>query len=284
MIRTTLLLGALTGLIMGIGQWLGGPHGLLIAFAFALLMNFGSYWFSDKIVLAAYGARQVSEAEAPMLSRMVHNLSLQAGLPMPKLYIMPSDAANAFATGRNPEHAAVAVTEGILRLMNERELTGVLAHELAHVKNRDILISSIAATLAGAIMMIADMARWTAIFGGMSRDEEHDGSGVGVLGLIVMSVVAPLAAMIIQMAISRTREYAADATGARTSGDPLGLALALEKLGAAAERIPLDASPQTSHLFIVKPFSGRSLLQLFSTHPPLQDRIARLRAMAGQRP
>jgi heat shock protein HtpX len=284
MIRTTLLLGALTGLIMGIGQWLGGPHGLFIAFAFALLMNFGSYWFSDKIVLAAYGARQVSEAEAPMLYRMVHNLSLQAGLPMPKLYIMPSDAANAFATGRNPEHAAVAVTEGLLRLMNERELTGVLAHELAHVKNRDILISSIAATLAGVIMMIADMARWTAIFGGMSRDEEHDGAGGGVLGLIVMSVVAPLAAMIIQMAISRTREYAADATGARTSGDPLGLALALEKLGAAAERIPLDASPQTSHLFIVKPFSGRSLLQLFSTHPPLPDRIARLRAMAGQQP
>src|SRR5262245_22485303 len=174
MLRTTLLLGALTGLIMGIGQWLGGSNGLIIAFIFALLMNFGSYWFSDKIVLAAYGARQVSEAEAPLLYRIVHNLALQAGLPMPKLYIIPSEAANAFATGRNPQHAAVAVTAGILRLMNERELTGVLAHELAHVKNRDILISSIAATLAGVIMMIADMARWTAIFGGMSRNDENE--------------------------------------------------------------------------------------------------------------
>ena len=283
MLRTTLLLGALTGLIMGIGQWLGGSNGLIIAFIFALLMNFGSYWFSDKIVLAAYGARQVSEAEAPLLYRIVHNLALQAGLPMPKLYIIPSEAANAFATGRNPQHAAVAVTAGILRLMNERELTGVLAHELAHVKNRDILISSIAATLAGVIMMIADMARWTAIFGGMSRNDENENGGGSLIGLIVMSLVAPLAAMIIQMAISRTREYAADMTGARTSGDPLGLASALGKLGAAAEGIPLDASPQTSHLFIVKPLSGRSLIQLFSTHPPLEDRIARLRTMAGQR-
>ena len=282
MLRTTLLLGALTGIIMAIGHLLGGSQGLVVAFIFAAVMNFGSYWFSDKIVLSMYGARQVSEAEAPMLYRIVHNLALQAGMPMPKLYIIPTDAANAFATGRNPEHAAVAVTEGILRMMNERELTGVLAHELSHVKNRDILISSIAATLAGVIMMIASMARWAAIFGGYSRSDDREGGG-GVLGLIAMSILAPIAAMIIQMAISRTREYAADASGARTSGDPLALAAALRKLGLASERIPLDASPQTSHLFIVNPLSGRSLMQLFSTHPPLEDRIARLEAMAGQR-
>jgi len=282
MFRTTLLLGALTGLIMGIGQMLGGSQGLTIAFVFAILMNFGSYWFSDKIVLAMYGARQVSEADAPMLYRIVHNLTVRAGLPMPKLYIIPSEAANAFATGRNPHHAAVAVTEGILRLMNERELTGVLAHELSHVKNRDILISSIAATLAGVIMMVANMARWAAIFGGFNRDDDRDGGG-GIIGLIAMSILAPMAAMIIQMAISRTREYAADATGARMSGDPLGLASALKKLGMASERIPLDASPQTAHFFIVNPLSGRSFMQLFSTHPPLEDRIARLETMAGQR-
>ena len=282
MVRTTLLLGALTGIIMGIGHLLGGSQGLVIAFVFAVIMNFGSYWFSDKIVLAMYSARQVSEAEAPMLYRIVHNLALRAGIPMPKLYIIPSESPNAFATGRSPQHAAVAATEGILRLMNERELTGVLAHELSHVKNRDILISSIAATLAGVIMMVANMMRWAAIFGGMSRDNDREGGG-GILGLIVMAIVAPLAAMIIQMAISRTREYAADASGARMSGDPLGLASALEKLGAASQRIPLDASPQTSHLFIVNPLSGRSLMQLFSTHPPLEDRIERLRTMAGQR-
>lgn len=282
MLRTTLLLGALTGIILWFGQFLGGPDGLVIAFVFTVLLNFGSYWFSDRIVLAMYGAHQVSEAEAPGLYRIVHNLTLQAGLPMPRLYIISSEAANAFATGRNPEHAAVAVTEGILRLMTERDLTGVLAHELAHVKNRDILISSIAATLAGAIMMIANMARWAMIFGGTNRDNEREGGG-GVLGLILMSILAPLAALIIQMAISRTREFAADATGARFSGDPLGLASALEKLGFASERIPLDASPQSAHLFIVNPLSGRSFMQLFSTHPPLQERIARLRAMAGQR-
>ncbi len=282
MLRTTLLLGALTGIIMAIGHLLGGTQGLTIAFIFAAIMNFGSYWFSDKIVLAMYSARQVGEAEAPMLYRIVHNLTLQAGMPMPKLYIISTDAANAFATGRNPEHAAVAVTEGILRLMSERELTGVLSHELSHVTNRDILISSIAATLAGVIMMIANMARWAAIFGGFSRNDEREGGG-GIIGLIAMSILAPFAAMIIQMAISRTREYAADASGARMSGDPLALASALRKLGLASERIPLDASPQTSHLFIVNPFSGRSLMQLFSTHPPLEDRIARLEAMAGQR-
>lgn len=281
MLRTTLLLGALTGLILGIGQFAGGSQGLTLAFIFAVIMNFGSYWFSDKIVLAMYRARQVNEAEAPMLYRTVHNLALRVGMPMPKLYIIPAEGANAFATGRNPQHAAVAVTEGILRLMNERELTGVLAHELSHVRNRDILISSIAATLAGVIMMIANMARWAAIFGGMQRDDREGGGGA--LGLIVMAIIAPLAAAIIQMAISRTREFAADETGARMSGDPLGLASALGKLGAAAERIPLDASPQTSHLFIVNPLSGRSLMRLFSTHPPLEERIERLQTMAGQR-
>jgi heat shock protein HtpX len=282
MVRTTLLLGALTGLIMLIGQWLGGSHGMVIAFVFAIIMNFASYWFSDKIVLAMYRARQVNEAEAPMLYRIVHNLAVRARMPMPRLYIIPSESPNAFATGRNPQHAVVAVTEGILRLMNERELTGVLAHELSHVQNRDILISSIAATLAGVVMMVADMARFAAIFGGMSRDDDREGGG-GIIGLIAMSILAPIAAMIIQMAISRTREYEADATGARMSGDPLGLASALGKLGMASERIPMDASPQTAHLFIVNPLKGRSLLQLFSTHPPLEDRIARLQAMAGQR-
>jgi heat shock protein HtpX len=265
---------------MLIGQWLGGSQGLVIAFVFAVLMNFGSYWFSDKIVLAMYRAREVSEAEAPMLYRIVHNLAVRAGMPMPRLYIIPSESPNAFATGRNPQHAAVAVTEGILRLMNERELTGVLAHELSHVQNRDILISSIAATLAGVVMMVANMARWAAFFGGMNRDDREGGGGI--IGLIAMSILAPVAAAIIQMAISRTREYEADASGARMSGDPLGLASALGKLGAASERIPLDASPQTSHLFIVNPLSGRSLMQLFSTHPPLEERITRLRRMAGQ--
>jgi heat shock protein HtpX len=282
MLRTTLLLGALTGIIMAIGQWLGGSQGLIIAFGFAVLMNFGSYWFSDKIVLAAYGARQVSEAEAPMLYRIVHNLALRARMPMPKLYIMPSDAANAFATGRNPQHAAVAVTEGILRLMNERELTGVLAHELSHVRNRDILISTIAATLAGVIVHIANMAQWAAIFGGFRRSDDGEGGSSG-LELILMAILAPIAATIIQLAISRTREFAADETGARMSGDPLGLASALRKLGFASERLPLDASPQTSHLFIVNPLSGRSLAKLFSTHPPLEERISRLEAMAGAR-
>jgi heat shock protein HtpX len=282
MLRTTILLGALTGIIMAMGQWLGGSQGLTIAFILAVIMNFGSYWFSDKIVLAAYGARQVNEAEAPMLYRIVHNLALRVGMPMPRVYIIPSDAANAFATGRNPQHAAVAVTEGIMRLMNERELTGVLAHELSHVKNRDILISSIAATLAGVIIHVANMAQWAAMFGGFRRDNDED-SGGGILGLIAMAIFAPLAATIIQMAISRTREFAADETGARMSGDPLGLASALHKLGVASERIPLDASPQTSHLFIVNPLSGRSLARLFSTHPPLEERIARLEAMAGKR-
>jgi heat shock protein HtpX len=282
MLRTTILLGALTGIIMAMGQWLGGTHGMTIAFIFAIIINFGSYWFSDKIVLAAYSARQVSEAEAPMLYRIVHNLTLKAGMPMPKVYIIPQDSPNAFATGRNPQHAAVAVTEGIMRLMNERELTGVLAHELGHVRNRDILISSIAATLAGVIIHVAHMAQWAAMFGGFGSRDDREGGG-GALGLILMAILAPLAATIIQMAISRTREYAADDSGARLCSDPLALASALRKLGMASERIPLDASPQTSHLFIVNPLSGQSFARLFSTHPPLEERIERLERMAGQR-
>lgn len=282
MLRTTVLLGALTGIIMAMGQWLGGTHGMTIAFVIAVVMNFGSYWFSDKIVLAAYSAREVTEAEAPMLYRIVHNLALKARMPMPRVYLIPQDSPNAFATGRNPQHAAVAVTEGLMRLMNEREITGVLAHELGHVQNRDILISSIAATLAGVIIHVANMAQWAAMFGGFRRSDDED-SGGGVIGLILMAILAPLAATVIQMAISRTREFAADEAGAKMAGDPLGLAGALRKLGMASERIPLNASPQTSHLFIVNPLSGATFARLFSTHPPLEERIERLERLAGVR-
>jgi heat shock protein HtpX len=277
-IKTVLLLGLMTGLILGIGQLFGGPQGMAVAFVFSLLLNFGSYWFSDKIVLAMYRAREVSEAEAPELYQTVHKIALSAHLPMPRLYIVPSESPNAFATGRNPEHAVVAVTEGILRIMNREELEGVLAHELSHVGNRDILISSIAAALAGAIMMLANMARFAAFFGGVGRDRDEDGGGI--LGLLFMSILAPIAAMLIQMAISRSREYLADSTGARTVGNPLGLASALEKLERAKEIVPMDARPETAHLFIVNPLSGGALLGLFSTHPPIEDRIRRLRAMA----
>lgn len=278
MLRTTLLLGAMTGLIMAIGQFMGGSGGLMIAFVFAVIMNFSSYWFSDKIVLRMYGAQEATEAQAPRLHSIVHNLTVRAGLPMPKIYVIPSEGANAFATGRNPSHAAVAVTEGIMRLMDERELTGVLAHELAHVKNRDILISSVAATLAGVIMMLANMAQWTAIFGGFRGDDDDDGGGF--IGMMAMAFLAPLAASIIQMAISRTREFAADKTGAELCGDPMGLASALSKLGLASERVPMDVSPQTAHFFIVNPLSGQSFARFFSTHPPLEERISRLRSMA----
>ena len=277
MLKTTVLLALLTGLILWIGQFLGGSQGLVVAFVFAAVMNFGSYWFSDKLVLAMYQARPVGMNEAPDLYRIVQNLATRAHMPMPKLYVIPSDAANAFATGRSPEHAAVAVTEGIMRLMSWEELEGVLAHELSHVRNRDILISSIAATLAGVIMMLANMMRWAAIFGGASRDEREGGGGI--LGLLAMTILAPLAATLIQLAISRSREYQADASGAELlhNGEPL--ARALEKLETAAERVPLQANPQTAHLFIVNPLTGRSFANLFSTHPPLEERIRRLREM-----
>ncbi len=277
-LKTALLLGLLTGLILGIGQLFGGSQGLVIAFVFALLLNFGSYWFSDKIVLAMYQAREVGLNEAPELYRIVQNLTLRAQLPMPRLYVIPSRSPNAFATGRDPKHAVVAVTEGTLELMNREELEGVIAHELSHVKNRDILIGTIAATLAAVIMMLANMARWAAIFG-FGRGERDDEGGGGVLGLILMSVFAPIAAVLIQMAISRSREFFADATGARIAGNPLGLASALEKLARASELIPLEARPETAHMFIVSPLSGGSFLNLFSTHPPIEERIVRLRSM-----
>jgi heat shock protein HtpX len=282
--KTVILLTALTALILLIGGSFGGQQGLIIAFIFALVMNGSSYWFSDKIVLSLYRAREVKYDEAPELHGVVEGLSQQVGIPKPRVYVIPSQNPNAFATGRNPDHAAVAVTEGILRLLNKDELQGVLAHELAHVKNRDILIGSIAATLAGVIMMLASMARWAALFGGYGRDDEGGG---GVFGLIAMSILAPIAAMLIQFAISRSREYLADETGAKVSKNPLGLARALEKLSLAAKKIPLEASPATSqataHMFIVNPLTGKSLMSLFSTHPPTEERIKRLRAMSGFR-
>jgi len=273
--KTAVLLGALTGLLVVFGNFFGGQQGMVIAFAFALLMNFGAYWFSDRIVLAMYRAREVSEAEAPELVAMVRGLAQRARLPMPRVYVIPTPSPNAFATGRSPRHAAVAVTEGILGLMDREELEGVLAHELAHVRNRDTLISTIAATLAGVIMMLANMARWAAFFGG-GRDEEDRG---GVVGLVVMAVLAPFAALLIQMAISRAREYLADATAAQVTKKPGALASALERLQQASERLPLQANPATAHLFIVNPLSGRSFLRFFSTHPPIEERVARLRAM-----
>ncbi|MGH7472678.1 MAG: zinc metalloprotease HtpX [Candidatus Methylomirabilales bacterium] len=274
--KTIFLLGTLTGLLVVFGNYFGGTQGMMIAFLFALLMNFGAYWFSDKIVLRMYRARQVTEAEAPELVGLVRSLSQRARLPMPKVWIVPSPAPNAFATGRNPEHAAVAVTEGLLQIMNRDQLEGVLAHELGHVTNRDTLISAVAATLAGVIMMLANMARWAAFFGGGRDDEDRGG---GVVGLLVMAMLAPIAALLIQMAISRTREFVADATAAHLTKKPLALASALERLQMAAERIPLDANPATSHLFIVNPLSGRSLLRLFSTHPSVEERVKRLRAI-----
>jgi len=272
-LKTTMLLGLLTGLIVGIGGYFGGQGGMVIAFLFAGIMNFGAYWFSDKIVLRMYRAREVDPTQAPDLYRMVERLAQKAGIPTPKVFVIPNESPNAFATGRNPEHAVVAVTQGILRLMNDEELEGVIAHELGHVKNRDILISSIAATLAGAIMLLASMARWAAIFGGFGRDDDDGG---GIFGLLFMAILAPLAAMMIQMAISRTREYKADATAAEVTGTPYGLAHALEKLGKASQRIPMEANPSTAHMFIVNPLSGRSMMRMFSTHPPLEDRIRRL--------
>jgi heat shock protein HtpX len=242
------------------------------------VMNGVSYWFSDKIVLRMYGAREISAQQAPQLYRIVQELAVQAHMPMPKLYIIPQEAPNAFATGRSPNHAAVAVTEGILRLLNEAELRAVLAHELSHVKNRDVLVSTVAAVLAGAISMIANMAQWGMIFGGRSSDERNGGN---LFVMLAMMIVAPIAALLIQMAISRRREYGADETGAHLSRDPLALASALSKLQRASEATPMDANPATAHLFIVNPLSGGGLVKLFSTHPPLEDRIRRLQQMAG---
>jgi heat shock protein HtpX len=279
-VRTTLLLGALTGLIVWIGQMLGGSQGAVIALVLAAVMNLGSYWFSDRIVIAMYRGREITEVDDPELSAIVRTLARQMGMPMPRLYVIPTDSPNAFATGRNPQHAAVAVTAGIRRVLTPRELAAVLAHELAHVKNRDILVSSIAATLAGAIMIIADMARWSLIFGGGHRDDREGGGGA--LGLIFSLVLAPIAAMLIQMAVSRAREFQADDTGARTIRDPEALASALQKIAAYSEQLPLDANPSTAHLFIVNPLHGGTLRNLFSTHPPLEQRVARLQKIASE--
>ncbi len=274
--KTALLLVVLTVLLVLIGGAVGGQQGMLVAFFLALVMNVASYWFSDKMVLAMYGAKPIEESQAPGLYRIVRTLATRAAIPMPRVYLIPSETANAFATGRNPQHAAVAVTEGIMRILDEEELEGVLAHELSHVKNRDVLIATIAATLAGAITYLAHMAQWAAIFGGRRDDEEEGG---GVFGALLMAILAPFAAMLIQLAVSRAREYQADASGARLAGKPSGLAKALGKLEAASQALPMDASPATAHLFIVNPLSGRTLLRLFSTHPPIEERIARLRAM-----
>jgi heat shock protein HtpX len=276
-IRTTLLLGALTGLLMLIGGYFGGKSGVVIAFLFAMVMNFGSYWFSDKIVLRMYKAQEISESQAPELYGIVKNLALRGDLPMPRVYVIPENTPNAFATGRDENHAVVAVTEGIMRILNRDELEGVIGHELTHIKNKDMLIGSIAATLAGAIVMLANMAQWAAIFGGVSRDDDEGGGGL--IGLILMAILAPIAATIIQMAISRSREFLADAGGAKISGKPYGLAGALEKLQRASQAIPMDANPSTAHMFIVNPLTGGSLMSLFSTHPPLEERIARLKSM-----
>ena len=272
-LKTTFLLGALTGVLMLFGQIFGGRGGMMIAFVFAVVINFGSYWFSDKIVLALYRAKPVSEADDPELYSIVRNLATRAGLPMPRVFTIPQPAPNAFATGRNPDNAVVAVTDGIRQLLTAEELSGVIGHELAHIGHRDILISSIAATLARAIMMLASMARWALIFGG-GRDDDNN-----PLAAIAMAILAPIAAVIIQMAISRSREYQADATGARIAGNPRYLASALEKLSLASKRVPMAANPATSHMFIIKPFSGKKIFELFSTHPPVEKRVERLMQM-----
>ena len=276
--KTGLLLAVLTVMLVLIGGAIGGRQGMLIAFFVAVAMNFISYWFSDKMVLAAYGAQPIEEASAPRLYAIVHRLATRAGIPMPRIYLIPSETPNAFATGRNPEHAVVAVTEGIMRILDEEELEGVLAHELSHVKNRDVLISTIAATLAGAITYLAHMAQWAAMFGGRSRDD--DDGGTNPIAMILLAVLAPIAALLVQMAVSRSREFQADATGAQVAGKSWGLMKALEKLQMANQQMPMaDATPATAHLFIVNPLSGETLMRLFSTHPPLEERIARLRAM-----
>ncbi|UCF82773.1 MAG: zinc metalloprotease HtpX [Desulfobacteraceae bacterium] len=279
-IRTTILLAVMTAFILWIGQLLGGRQGMIIALILAAGMNFFSYWYSDKMVLKMYRAREVTPQQAPEIYDMVRTLTKKADLPMPRICVIPQESPNAFATGRNPNHAVVAVTEGLLRIMNREEIMGVLAHELAHVKNRDILIGSVAATMAGAIMLLATMARWSAFFGGGSEDDE---GGLGVIGLVVMSIVAPLAAVLIQMAISRSREYLADATGSSFAGHSEGLASALKKLGAYSRRLPMDANPSTAHMFTVNPLSGKNLMNLFATHPPLEERIVRLRGVRNSR-
>jgi len=281
-LKITFFLTCLTLLMVAMGNAIGGQGGMVIALLLAGGMNFFSYWYSDKIVLKMYKAKEVSETESPVFYRMVKGLAERAGMPMPKVYIIPSESPNAFATGRNPANAAVAATEGIMRILSAEELEGVMAHELAHVQNRDTLISTIAATFAGAIAMLGNMLQWAAIFGGGNSDDE--GGGGSMLGGLAMAFIAPIAAMLIQMAVSRSREFLADASGAKICGNPLALASALNKLQLASQRVPMnEATPATSHMFIVNPLKGASLAKLFSTHPPMEERIARLQAMSGGR-
>jgi heat shock protein HtpX len=272
------LMAVMTVLLVFVGSLIGGKGGMMIAFVMAIVMNAGSYWFSDKIVLRMYGGQELTQADAPELFQLTQELAANGGLPMPKVYLIRGDQPNAFATGRDPAHAAVAVTEGIMRMLSRDELRGVIAHELAHVKHRDILVGTIAATMAGAISMLANMAQWAMIFGGGRSSDDREG-GSPIAG-IVMMIVAPFAAMLIQMAISRSREFMADEGGARMAGNPIGLANALRKLEARAHQIPMQASPSTAHMFIVNPLSGGGIAKLFSTHPPMEERIARLEAMA----
>ncbi len=274
--KTFLLMGILTVMLVFIGRLLGGEGGMIMAFVLAAVMNFGTYWFSDKLVLRMYKAQPVTQADAPDLYQMVQELSNRANLPMPKVYVIPSDQPNAFATGRNPEHAAVAVTQGIMRTLARDELRGVIGHELAHVKHRDILVGTVAATMAGAISMIANMAQWAMIFGGGRSSDDEGGNPIAGLA---MMIVAPIAAMMVQMAISRSREFLADEGGAQIAGNPLALSSALRKLDAKAHQIPMQASPATAHMFIVNPLTGGGLMKLFSTHPPMEERVARLEAM-----
>lgn len=279
-LKTTFLMALLTVLLVTAGGALGGESGLVAAFLFALVMNGVSYWFSDKIVLRMYGAKQIGPEEAPKLYRIVQELALRVQMPLPKLYLIPQETPNAFATGRNEKNAAVAVTQGILRILDEAELRGVLAHELSHIKNRDILVGTIAATMAGAISILANMAHWGMIFGGRSSEQREGGHPIVALAMII---IAPLAALLVHMAISRSREFGADTTGAAISADPLSLANALRKLQHGVERIPMEANPATAHMFIVNPLIGGGLMTLFSTHPPMEERIRRLENMAIRR-
>jgi heat shock protein HtpX len=274
-LKTALLLGLLTGFMILVGDWLGGQNGMILALGLAAVMNFVSYFFSDKIALMTYRAQPVTREQLPRVYEVVERITQRQGLPMPKIYVIPTDSPNAFATGRNPSHASVAVTQGILDLLDDEELEGVLAHELGHVRNRDILISSIAATLAGAITILARMAYWGALFGGMGGRDREDRGGGG-LGALFMLILAPFAAMLIQLAVSRSREYQADETGAHFTGNPYALARALQKLDAYSKKIPMVASPSSAHLFIVQPLLGINFAGLFSTHPPIRKRIERL--------
>lgn len=282
--KTGFLMAILTVLLVLIGSAIGGQSGLIYAFVFAVIMNFGSYWFSDKIVLAIYRAKEINPNEAPELYRTVQDLAQKANLPMPRVYIVPMEAPNAFATGRNPKHAVVAVTEGMLNSLPMDEIRAVLGHELAHVKNRDTLLSTVAATMAGTITMLASMARWAAMFGGFRGNDDDEGGG-GIIGIIVLSIFAPIAALLLQLAISRSREYIADRDGAKISGTPLSLADALRKMDSIAHQIPLTTgNPSVSNMFIVNPFSRNGIMNLLSTHPPIHKRIERLEAMASSQP